>query len=348
VSGQRRRGIKQQNPLAATVAGLLDLFSHKADIEPVDPDLRLEGTRCLITGASAGLGRAVATELARRGASLVLACRSGIPGVGETICSSTGNPEVRMLPVDLADLDSVASLADELRDSVRGGSRPFDVTILNAGLMPRRARRTPQGYEVMFVVHFLANRLLLARLLADGAIVPRSAAAARDGARAPRIVFVASNSHQTAPPIDFDRFGEFVDYGVLDGMKQYGATKLHMVALAQELSRRLSGEGPVKVGVHALCPGAVASNIAREAPAWLRPVLGPVMRGLFRSPEEAAAPVVHLACAPEIGEQTGLYLHMMKRSAPSAVAADPEVGRRVWEESARLLRPYFEEPHEPT
>jgi hypothetical protein len=71
------------------------------------------------------------------------------------------------------------------------------------------------------------------------------------------------------------------------------------------------------------------------------------MRGLFRSPEEAAAPVIYLACAPEIDEQTALYLHMMKRSAPSKQAADPEVGRRAWETSAKLLRPYFEAAHEP-
>jgi NAD(P)-dependent dehydrogenase (short-subunit alcohol dehydrogenase family) len=347
MSNEGGRSIKQQNPFSATMAGLLDLFSHKADIEPVDPDLRLEGTRCLITGASAGLGRAVATDLARRGASLLLACRSGIPEVGEAIRSATDNPEVEMLPVDLADLDSVTRLADHLRDAVQRGSRPFDVTILNAGLMPRRARRTPQGYEVMFAVHFLANRLLLARLFADGAIVPRNPEAEGRGAKAPRIVFVASNSHLTAPPIDFDRFGEFVDYGVLDGMKQYGATKLHMVALACELSRRLEVGGKVEVGVHALCPGAVASNIAREAPVLIRPVLGPIMRGLFRSPENAAAPVVYLACAPEIDEQTGLYLHMLKHSAPSEQAADPEVGRRVWEESAKLLAPYLGGVHEP-
>ena len=101
--------------------------------------------------------------------------------------------------------------------------------------MPRRARRTAQGFETMFAVHFLANRVLVDRWLRDGTVRP----AARIE-EAPRIVLVSSDAHRSAEPIDFDRFGAFADYGVRDGIKHYGASKLVLCTYATELSRRLN------------------------------------------------------------------------------------------------------------
>ena len=93
----------------------------------------------------------------------------------------------------------------------------------------------------------------------------------------------------------------------------------------------------LQVAVHSLCPGPVATNIAREAPGFLKPIVGPMMRLLFRSPTKAAEPVIYLACARAIEGRTGMYLHMMQEKPASDEARNPENGRRLWELSAELL-----------
>lgn len=318
--------------LSAAVRGRV---SKGGNIRPVPEDLRIDGKVCLITGANAGLGKAVAVDLARRGAHVLMACRSGHPQVGQEVRRLSGSGRVEMLRVDLADLDSVARLCDELKSS----ARRIDIAVLNAGLIPRLARRTPQGYEVMFAVHFLANRMLVARLLADGLIRPRL-----QGKEAPRIVFVGSEAHRSAGPIDFDRFGTFIDYGLRDSLKHYGLSKLHLCTYAQELSRRLNPAGETRVAVHSLCPGPVATGIAREAPAFLRPVIYPLMRLFCLSPRRAARPVVYLCCAGETGRRSGAYLHVMRETRPSPLAMDEEAGARLWQASEALLERHVPVP----
>lgn len=325
--------VGHNSALTAVLTGLIDLFGNRRDFPPLDDGVRLEGKTILITGANSGLGKAVAIDLARRGARVIMACRSGIPEAGEEVKIASGSSQVEMLPVDLSDLASVAALCDTLRDR----QVKLDITILNAGLMPLNARKSLQGYELMFAVHFLGNRLFLERCLKDGVI-------SQEGREADpaRIIFVASEAHQSSDPIDFNHFGEFVPYGVKDGLKHYGITKLHMVTHAIELSRRLNPGGQVKVAVHALCPGPIASNIARESPAFIKVLLSPIMRLLFRSPEVAAEPVVYLACSADMGKRTGSYLHMMREKLPSVAARDEASGRQLWEKSAGLLHGYLQ------
>ena len=230
----------------ALTAAVRGRVSKGGNLRPVPENLRIDGKICLVTGANTGLGKAVAVDLARRGARVLMACRSGHPHAGEEVRRLSGSGQVEMLRVDLADLDSVAHLCDELKSR----EHRIDIAVLNAGLVARRARRTPQGYEVMFAVNFLANRMLVGRLLDDGLIRP-----CIQGKEAPRIVFVASEAHRSAGPIDFERFGTFIDYGLRDSLKHYGLSKLHLCTYAQELSRRLNPAGENRVAVHSLCPG---------------------------------------------------------------------------------------------
>ena len=312
----------------AVSAAVIDRWSQKETIAPVAESVRIDGKVCLVTGSNSGMGKAVAIDLAKRGGHILMACRSGHPEAGEEVRRVSGSDKVEMLKVDLADLDSVHGLCDRLK---RMGRR-LDITVLNAGLMPRSARRSPQGYELMFAVHFLANRVLIDRLLDDGLIRPSTKSAER-----PRIVFVASEAHRSAGPIEFDNFGAFADYGLKDGLKHYAASKLRLCTYAHELSRRLNPEGEVRVAVNSLCPGPVDSNIAREAPSFLKPLLYPVMKLLFATPEKAAKPVIHLCCAEEMGRRSGVYLHLMRERPASPLARDKEAGARLWRVSASML-----------
>ena len=153
----------------------------------------------------------------------------------------------------------------------------------------------------------------------------------------PRIVQVPSETHRSADPIDFDRLGEFREFGMRDGLKFYGLSKLCSCTFAKELDRRLNPGGNVKVAVHALCPGPIATGIAREAPLGIKLVAQPLMRLLFASPEKAARPVSYLACDPAAGLASGMYLHMMRERDASPLASDPVCGERLWEESQKLL-----------
>ena len=322
---------KRDTIFGAVSGAIADRVAQRRTLSPVPGSVRIDGKVCLVTGANSGLGKAVAVDLARRGGHVLMACRSGHPEAGEDVRRLAGSDRVEMLKVDLADLDSVHALCDGLRGG-GGGRGRVDIAALNAGVMPRRARRSAQGYELMFAVHFLANRLLVDRLLADGTLRP----SARPG-ETPRIVFVASEMHRSAGPIDFDRFGAFTEYGLRDGLRHYGLSKLHICSYAQVLSRRLNPDGEIRAAVHSLCPGAVNSRLAREAPALLKPLLQPVMRLFFAPPGKAAAPVIHACCADEMGRRSGVYLHLMREREPSPPAVDEAAGERLWEESAALL-----------
>lgn len=312
----------------AVSAAVIDRLSQKQTITPVPGSVRINGKVCLVTGSNTGLGKAVAIDLARRGGHVLMACRSGHPEAGDDVRRISGSDRVEMLKVDLADLDSVHRLCDRLK---RRGQR-LDITVLNAGLMPRSARRSPQGYELMFSVHFLANRVLIDRFLADGLIRPSVRPEQR-----PRIVVVASQAHRSAEAIDFEEFGAFIDYGPKDGLKYYAASKLRLCTYAHELSRRLNPDGEIRVAVNFLCPGPVNSSIAREAPAFIKPVLFPVMKLLFASPEKAARPVIYLCCAEEMGWRSGVYLHLMREKPASPLARDEAAGARLWQVSKSLL-----------
>lgn len=314
---------------SAVMAGVRDLRRRKvAQVRPVPEDVRIDGRTCLVTGASSGLGKAAAVELARRGGNVILACRPGHAEIPDEIRRLSGSETVELMEVDLADMASVHRFCDRLAQ--RGTH--IDIALLNAGVMPRTARRTPQGYETMFAVHFLANRVLIDRWMQDGVIRPAS-----HGGGVPRIVFITSEQHRSAAAMDFDHFGAYIDYGMKDGVRHYGASKLVQCTYATELSRRLNPGDRLEVAVHAMCPGGVATNIAREAGPLLKPVLDAVMRRLFQSPEQAIGPVIYLCCAEEAGSATGMYLHMMQRKSASPAAADREIGARLWEASEPLV-----------
>ncbi len=311
-----------KNPITATLSGLFDISRAGRNVGLLAIDERVEGKVALVTGANRGLGKAVAAQLAERGAKVIMACRSGIPEAGEDVKRASGSAEVEMRSLELADLRSVAALCDQLaRDGVQ-----LDLVVLNAGVVPREARPTEQGFELMFGVNYLANVLLIERLLAKGVIrvgaVPQA-----------RIVFVSSESHRDAGPIDLIKLGRFIPYGAMTGMKVYGYSKLLLSTYAAELARRLDG----KVAVHSCCPGAVNTDIAREAPAWVKPVLGRVMERFFRAPAAAAQPVMYLCCAREIEGSTGKYLHVMQEKPAAEESLDRKLGFCLFRESEALI-----------
>ena len=317
-------------PFNALVTAVRDLRSQKhSEVAVISEDTRIDGKTCFVTGANSGLGKAAAVELARRGGNMILACRPGHSEISQEVANLAGSTSVELVEVDLSDIKSVQQLCDLLASR----NIQIDIALLNAGLMPPKARKSPQGFEIMFAVHFLSSRIMIDRWLEDGVIRPSA-----HPEKTPRIVFVSSEAHRSSHMIDFDRLGEFTDYRMRESLKYYGISKLLQSMYATQLSRHLNRKERVEVAVHSMCPGGIASNIARDTPVLLKAVVKPLLRYLLQSPEEAINPVIYLCCSKEAGATTGMYLHLMQRKSVSPTASNPENGSLLWKASADLMQ----------
>ncbi|TNE63546.1 MAG: SDR family NAD(P)-dependent oxidoreductase [Bacteroidetes bacterium] len=321
------------NPFSAVFTGVFELFRKKETIRPLLPTDRLDGKNVLVTGANSGLGFGIAEWLVRRGAHVVLACRSDIPGAAERLQDKYPDASVEMRFVDLKDVDSIHAFAQGLLDD----NVTVDILIDNAGVTPARARKTPAGLDEMFMVNYL-SKFILAQQLLNAGIIPNNIRAgnARPG-QIPRMIYISSDSHQDASAIDFNSFGVFENYrGPNRGVSLYSYNKLILNTFIVELAHRLQRNGIPDVAVHAICPGPVNSNIIRDAPPVAKAILKLVFALFFKKPIVAAEPVIYMAAAPELEGATGSYLHMNRPKRMDEKVYDPEVGRLLWERTAAL------------
>jgi NAD(P)-dependent dehydrogenase (short-subunit alcohol dehydrogenase family) len=317
---------RMQGIVGATVAGIKK--DDETDLVDLDSLARLDGKTVLVTGASSGLGAGIARHVAELGATTILAQRSRHDESVAAVIEATGHRDIRAFPLDLADPNSIEAFAQQLADD----GIVLDRIVCNAGLVPAAARQTDAGIDVMVHVNFLGNVMLLDALLAHGVLQPVTG----DGVR-PRIVVVGSESHRSAPAIDLDNFATPGDYPTSKVVQHYGRSKLLLHTWVTELSRRLTGEdGTPSVEVHHLCPGAVNSSIANEAPRWLRPVVGLAFKAFFQAPYNAARPVIWLVASDDVAGETGCYLHLDRRTQPSDLVLDPVTGAALWDRAHEL------------
>ncbi|MEZ5198615.1 MAG: SDR family NAD(P)-dependent oxidoreductase [Bacteroidales bacterium] len=316
------------NPVIASLAGVKDFFSkQKLEDQLKDTD-RADGKTCVITGANSGLGYGLAVEMAKRGARVIMACRSQIPEAGEKVIAASGSQSVEMIHLDLSKIDSIHQFVETLE---KKKIHP-DITILNAGVALPGARKTASGQEEMFLVNYLSNFILLNLMLANKTIRQDLAINQQ-----PRVIFISSDSHQGSSNIDFEIFGKYEDYGVSKGISYYSYYKFVLNTLAVEFSRRINKK-EIKVIMDVICPGPVHTNIIREAPWALRKILGGIFSLVFRSPEVAAKPVVYMSLSKDYENKTAEYLHMFNPKEMDPKVYLPEEGAKLWYYSQRLWK----------
>ena len=257
----------------------------------------IEDTTILITGATDGLGRALATRLHAERAPLLLHGRD--PQKLEALEAEL--PGARTLQADFASLDDVRRLA--------AGVDQVDVVVNNAGIgsgLPERRERSESrdGYELRFQVNYLAGYLLTERLL--------------DCLRHPaRIVFVASLGQA---PIDF---GDVMLERNYTGIQAYCQSKLAQIAYGMALAERLD---PQQVTVNSLHPSTFMPT---------KMVLAE--RGAALDPLEQGVDATHrLDADPTLDGVTGRFFDREEETAPHPWALDPANRERLVELSARL------------
>jgi retinol dehydrogenase-14 len=282
----------------------------------MDSDQRMNGKVVLVTGATNGVGKVTALELAKMGASVVITGRNREKTrlTASEIRLKSGNPSVDCLVGDLSSLAQVRQLAAGLRQKYDR----LDVLVNNAGAIFARRYVTVDGYEMTFAFNHLAY-FLLTNLLLD--MLKASAPA--------RVVSVSSRSHRMAQ-LDFDDLQTtHYSYG---GYKAYGRSKLANIMFTYELARRLEGSG---VTANVLHPGSVNSGFGKNNRGVMKLAMKIVNRFQL-SPEQGAQTSIYLASSPEVEGVSGKYFVDSHPVPSSAASYDEAAQKRLWEVSAEL------------
>jgi NAD(P)-dependent dehydrogenase (short-subunit alcohol dehydrogenase family) len=280
-----------------------------------DDPFGMRGKTCLITGATSGIGRVTARELARRGATLLIVSRDRARGEAALaeLPAAEGKAHAELLIADLASQSSILALGRDIRQRVDR----LHVLINNAGVICLTRRLTEDGIEKTLAINHLAP-FLLTHLLRDLLI-----------AGAPsRIVTVASEAHRLGR-IDFD---DLQGARRFHGFRAYAQSKLANILFTYELSRRLNGK---EVAANCLHPGAVDTNLWRESQGLLRLVLR-AARPLFLTAEQGAAGLIEVASSAALEGVSGRYFAKGREKRSSAASYDTAASRRLWEVSASL------------
>lgn len=276
------------------------------------------GAHVLVTGGTSGIGRAAATELAARGATVMITARDQQKGrqTAAAIRAAAG-VDVGVGLLDLSSLESVRRFAAEFLAT----HDRLDVLVNNAGTMTGRRMETVDGLEWTFGVNHVGPFLLTA-LLTDRLVSSAPA----------RVISVSSEVHRSVK-----RGLDFTDLQMTRGwsaQKAYAASKLATVLMTVELDRRLAGRGVKARAVH---PGVVATNFGKGPEGrWLMKVMMSALAPLLKKPTDGAAPIVLLATAPDELVDRSLYWVESKPGQPSTAALDSDAAAALWVATERL------------
>ena len=283
---------------------------------------RLDGKVVVITGANTGIGKVCALELSRRGAKVVMLCRSTERGeaAAEEIRKETQG-EVIVHKMDLASLASVRACAEQLGNSLE----KIDILLNNAGIMAPPKSLTEDGFESQIGTnhfgHFLLTNLLMP-------LIKRAAPGAR-------IVNVSSLAHEQGT-INWDDIN--YDKTSYNAITAYSQSKLANVLFTRELARKGEGSG---VNAYALHPGVIATDLGRSIGDTFGPLGTAIMacsRPFIKTAESGAQTSLYCCLDEGLADQSGKYYSDCREKRPSARARSDDDAKRLWQLSENLTK----------
>lgn len=278
--------------------------------------MSLKGREIAVTGATDGIGKVTARELAMLGANVTLISRNAAKGerVVKELRAAAGHDGVHFIQADLMTLKGMRGAAEALK----GRLSRLDVLVNNAGAIFQRRETTADGFEKTFALnhlgYFVLTRALLDLLKAAGEA---------------RIVNVASQAH----------VGAKLDFDDLQGAKSYSAwsayrrSKLANIYFTYELARRLKGSS---VTVNCLHPGFVASRFGDETSGFFRMLFGFAKSLVAISEEDGAKTSIYCASSPDMTGKSGLYFDRCAPVKSSPASYDEAAARELWRVSEQL------------
>jgi NAD(P)-dependent dehydrogenase (short-subunit alcohol dehydrogenase family) len=279
----------------------------------------MTGKTVAITGANAGIGRAIAETLAGWGAT-VLACgrnETKLNASADAIRKASGNDRVRTFVADLSSMREVRRLAAEITNS----TERLDVLINNAGIALDKRVETADGFETTFAVNYLAPFVLTNELL------PLLKASAPS-----RVIVTSSALYASVKSFDLDDLQSRTGFKWNDA---YGRAKLAAILFSNELARRLEGTG---VTSNALHPGVIATEFGANGDlSGMNALMFKVLKWFLPGPEAGAQTSLYLASAPELETVTGSYFEDCGEKTQSPLAGDAELAKRLWTATEKML-----------
>ena len=261
----------------------------------------------LITGATSGIGKVTALELAKAGHTIVMANRNRKKSedVRNEIVAATGSNTIEILDLDLASQGSVHECAQAFLTA----HSSLDILVNNAGLMSNEEVITKDGFELQFAVNALSQLQLTLELLP-----------ALEAASPSQVICVTSMMHKFGK-LNFDSFKGWDKYS---SGGSYGQSKLAMTMLSRELAEQLKDRG---VSINTLHPGAVNTGILDSYSAFTQFFL----RLFFIAPEKGAKTSLHLAGLNPAAMPTGKYFDSCKEAKAHKLLEDSGMRRQLWE-----------------
>jgi NAD(P)-dependent dehydrogenase (short-subunit alcohol dehydrogenase family) len=276
----------------------------------------MAGRTVLITGGTAGIGKATALGLASMGAHVAVTGRDrDRADAAAAEIRAAGGGRVDVFVADLASQAEVRRLAEQVLHVLTR----IDVLVNNAGGYWNTRHVTADGLERTFALNHLAPFLLTTLLLDQ---LKHSAPA--------RVVTVSSNAHAMGS-IDFDDLQGERSYS---GADAYNQSKLANVLFTYELAKRVPATSVTANAVH---PGMVSTSFGVDDPAVVQRLLVPFLRPFMKTPAQGAATSIHVASAPDLTEVTGRFFAGGRPRRSSARSYDRVAATRLWQVSADLV-----------
>jgi len=290
-------------------------FGARSTADQVLAGVDLTGKHIVVTGCNSGLGFETMNALAANGAQVLGLARS--LAAAAAACKRAG-PTCKPVACDLADLDSVAAAAAE----IRALAIPLDAIVANAGIAALPTLQTRHGVEMQFLVNHVGHFSLVNQLVDM----------VRDGTG--RIVIVSSSASIKRAP------AEGIMFDNLDGSRSYqpfefyGQSKLAAALYAKELSRRLLGRG---IAVNSVHPGATKGTHLNKYLRWPLTLVVAVAKLFMRNAQRGAATQALLAASPRVAGITGEYWADCQIATGNPLLTDDGLALRLWEVSERIV-----------